>query len=273
MKGGGAKKKGKDDVRFDPLGSSAAAEQKSKQQQQSGGRKSSRPGDEGLEIETNLLGETFYICKAAVGCTYRAKSKINARDHVNSQHLKKLIRCNQCPMAYLRFKGYQEHFVRHHQKSAYACTFQDCDYKNYVADEMVEHYKVKHETDEVPEAYRPIDPSIPPALAGTADSKPFKKNSVCGLSEESKQLQAQDRKFILSQAILLKNPETGKIANYKCSECGLETTKAQGFVSHYKSKHGAAAHQLEKCPLCDLESKWPSYIRTHLIKVHKAKIQ
>jgi len=225
-------------------------------------RCSTKPGAQGYEIEYNLLGEAVYICKAEVGCTYRSKTAVNARDHVNSRHFKKLIRCNQCPMAYLRYKQFQHHFVTKHQKTAYQCTFDKCKYKTYMADDMVDHYKVKHDSDDVPEQYRPIDPSIPPVECGTPGFKGFKRKQPATEGKSS------DRKFIVSQAVISKDHE-GKPCSYRCKECGFDAPNVTTFVSHYKDNH---QQPMQQCPMCDLETVWPSYLRTHLVKVHKAKM-
>merc|ERR1719376_1035215 len=97
------------------------------------------------------------------------KHMAQAIDHVNSKHFKILMRCNKCPNAYLRYKAFKEHFKKHHSPTPYKCQFEaGCNYSCFLSEAMVGHYKDKHKTDQVPEEFRPIDPSIAPVLCGSA---------------------------------------------------------------------------------------------------------
>jgi len=241
-------------------------------------KKPSKPrgifGQEGYVTKTNKFGEHSYICTAAGEgvCGFKTKVSYIIADHVNAVHYKRLLRCNKCPLGFYRLKSFREHFVKAHKRLAYPCTFPSCPFKTYLSDIMVEHYKVKHNSTEVPLEYLPIDPSIPPILPGDkrrlGGPKGPRINGVGGgAGYKERGAQSEQRRFYLSRSQILRDEE-GRPVSYTCLECASSFKKQQAFVNHYQGKHLGFKR---KCEQCDFETMWMDNLRTHMIKIHKVE--
>jgi len=272
-------------------------------------RRNILPGGEGVRKVLNLMGDEVFLCVAEVGCTYQSKHYDHARDHVNSKHFKKFIRCNKCPNAYLRFTALKEHFVKKHKINSYQCTFENCTFKSCVSDVIVDHYKSRHNSTEIPEEYLPLDPSIPPVLCGKVDGdwqqppkrkKPSKKKSSgeepVAQKKQRQQIDVNEEQApvglqrqaaaaattmareiagqnIMSYALVHKDRQ-GRLIKYSCKTCGGEFVRLKAFHDHYMQMHANQYQQQgvgQTCLLCGFVAYCPSSLTTHFINVHKAK--
>jgi len=205
----------------------------------------------GYLLCVDMFGEDLFKC---IQCEYTSKSQENVSVHINVAHVKKTFYCNICGRPYQSYKVLKEHLTYFHKKQCYPCTIEGCKFKSADAEAIAIHYNEKHQSSEVPPAYRPIHPS---QRLTTASSKRV------GMKGASKTFAPSLERLIDPKVDL----DSGIPTGFSCKLCERQFHKKDSVALHIKLTHMGIKMPCPT-PNCSFESGYVHLVKSHVIEEH-----
>ena len=217
----------------------------------------------------------WYSCKTCE--KYRTEFNSTMRDHVNSKHMRIMLKCTHCEFETLRFKTLNFHRRSKHNLSAMACVVEKCGFKSILVEKLRDHLVKRHKFEREDAKERIGSMLNEQAVDGSVAS--------CNLDEEL-QMQAGKPRRMKSNKVVWSGTgwkgrgqrktdeerqyrilldEEGKMKGAQCLYCDFVTRLPSNMPGHVNSKH--LGKQL-KCPECSFSTFYPKNLAVHMKKLH-----
>ena len=218
----------------------------------------------------------WFSCKTCKN--FETQYNPTMRDHINSKHMRILLKCTHCDFQTLRFKELNLHRRIRHKLSAMSCFIDKCGFKSILVEKLRDHLIKRHKIEREDAKERIANMLNEQASDGSVAS--------CNLDEE---LHMQIGKLKRNRNMRGRGPgrgpssgrcqrktdeerqyrvlvdDDGKMKGAQCLYCDFVTRLPSSMPGHVNSKH--LGKQL-KCPECSFSTYYPKNLAVHMKKLH-----
>ena len=215
------------------------------------------------DTHTQDSEQIWYSCKICEG--YRTDFNSTMRDHVNSKHMKVMLKCTHCPFETLRFKTLNFHRRSKHNLSAMSCWVEKCNFKTILVERMRDHLVKKHSVDveeakkQMAEMLQKQDASLSRDLDEKLTRSSGKPKRIQKLGTRGQRKTDEERQY---KTIF---DDSGKSKGVQCLYCDFTSKLPSNMPGHVNAKH--LGKQL-RCSECSFSTFYPKNLAVHMKKLH-----
>ena len=221
--------------------------------------------ERGFRTENDSTGRRKYFCNH---CDYKILNyKKNStyataliRDHHNAVHLKRVLQCTECAYTTLKYKAMQGHRNLTHGLSAMRCS--ECVNTFIVEDDLIEHFKVKHNIIK--------EPSNTPRTSLVGEPRMPNGDRIPGMTRPQRKPRVAYQGFTSVRTGVKKSWKPGSQRLYEythtCDTCGFQARLINVMKGHMNKVHTG---KVNKCPECSFQSHYMVNLTKHLKDAHK----
>lgn len=217
--------------------------------------------------------KVWYRCKFCAD--WKTDYNSTMRDHVNSKHMRIMLKCTHCEFETLRFKTLNFHRRSKHNLSAMCCPQDKCTFKTILVERLRDHLIKKHEMERelakesvaimLVEGGEGVTCNLDDDLVKGCGKPKRMKSTRTSWASGWKNKAAPQRKTDEERQYRIIVNDQGEKTGVQCLYCDFATRLPSNMPGHINAKH---LNKHIKCPECTFSTYYPKNLACHMKKLH-----